>query len=124
MGVTRLDLFRGPTREPEGWRDGANCRDALITPAVDPWFDNAQHEDLARRICASCRVRVECLKDGLEDEYGIWGGWSPTERDRLRASLPNNWKLAEISVERAARLGPAALGIDDNKYPTKRKRAN
>lgn len=38
----------------------------------------------AKRICFTCRVRAECLDYGLTEDYGIWGGLSPKQRQRLR----------------------------------------
>lgn len=28
----------------------------------------------AKAICANCVVRLECLEEGKESDYGIWGG--------------------------------------------------
>lgn len=40
---------------------------------------------IAKRICRGCEVRVECLRDALEngDEHGVFGGLSPRERRGL-----------------------------------------
>ncbi|HET9653825.1 MAG TPA: WhiB family transcriptional regulator [Kineosporiaceae bacterium] len=40
----------------------------------------------AKRVCASCEVRVECLNYALdhEERFGIWGGLSERERRRLK----------------------------------------
>ena len=40
----------------------------------------------AKKICASCEVRSECLEYALENDerFGIWGGLSERERRRLR----------------------------------------
>lgn len=40
----------------------------------------------AKRICASCEVRAECLEYALENDerFGIWGGLSERERRKLR----------------------------------------
>jgi len=40
----------------------------------------------AKRICASCQVRSECLEYALEhdERFGIWGGLSERERRKLR----------------------------------------
>lgn len=43
----------------------------------------------AKAICAECTVRPECLQKALsfevpgERRYGVWGGLSSRERDRL-----------------------------------------
>ncbi|MDR3107855.1 MAG: WhiB family transcriptional regulator [Bifidobacteriaceae bacterium] len=40
----------------------------------------------AKRICAACEVRVECLEYALanDERFGIWGGYSERERRRLK----------------------------------------
>ena len=40
----------------------------------------------AKRICAACPVRNECLEYALEhdERFGIWGGLSERERRRAR----------------------------------------
>ena len=42
----------------------------------------------AKKVCASCPVRVECLEYALTngERYGIWGGTSERERRRLARS--------------------------------------
>lgn len=68
---------------------------ALRTQAgPDAWFpDKCQREftQLAKRICARCPVRAECLEYELSGAgtwggiaTGIWGGTTPQERGQLR----------------------------------------
>jgi len=40
----------------------------------------------AKRICASCDVRSECLEYALsnDERFGIWGGLSERERRKLK----------------------------------------
>ncbi|MFF2633889.1 WhiB family transcriptional regulator [Microbacterium sp. NPDC058021] len=40
----------------------------------------------AKRICASCDVRTECLEYALhnDERFGIWGGLSERERRKLK----------------------------------------
>ncbi len=40
----------------------------------------------AKRICAQCTVKAECLEYALnnDERFGIWGGLSERERRRLR----------------------------------------
>jgi len=47
--------------------------------------DRLVREQLAKRICASCDVREECLRSALErhETYGIWGGLNEFERRAL-----------------------------------------
>jgi WhiB family redox-sensing transcriptional regulator len=41
--------------------------------------------DAARRICASCPVKAECLEYALVHriDHGVWGGTSERERRRI-----------------------------------------
>lgn len=40
----------------------------------------------AKKICAQCEVKAECLEYALQNDerFGIWGGLSERERRRLR----------------------------------------
>ena len=42
--------------------------------------------NLAKAICAECPIKLECLQHALETEedYGIWGGTTPKERQALQ----------------------------------------
>lgn len=41
--------------------------------------------EVARRICATCPVRAECLEHALAEriDHGVWGGCSERERRRI-----------------------------------------
>ena len=51
--------------------------------------DRLEREQLAKRICAGCGVREECLRAALErhESYGIWGGLNEFERRALARDL-------------------------------------
>jgi WhiB family redox-sensing transcriptional regulator len=68
--------------QPDRWMDRASCRDA--TPAIMFPTDGAGVE-IARCFCAECPVRTCCLEYALTNhiEYGVWGGTSETERQRM-----------------------------------------
>ena len=40
----------------------------------------------AKRVCATCEVREECLEYALanDERFGIWGGMSERERRKLK----------------------------------------
>ena len=69
---------RGSTPHPLGW---------------DGWFPadrstQAQHvaEGAAKDVCwRSCPVRSDCLESALVngEPYGVWGGYTPAERQRI-----------------------------------------
>ncbi|MCX2733902.1 WhiB family transcriptional regulator [Saccharopolyspora sp. NFXS83] len=70
--------------EPEQeWQERALC--AQTDPeAFFPEKGGSTRE--AKRICAGCEVRPECLEYALEhdERFGIWGGLSERERRRLK----------------------------------------
>ncbi|MEU9119124.1 WhiB family transcriptional regulator [Streptomyces sp. NPDC048506] len=42
----------------------------------------------ARKVCAQCQVRAECLDYALRknEPYGVWGGLTRQERSRMQRS--------------------------------------
>lgn len=67
---------------PPLWTARAACLDA--DPAL--FFpDRGGRVTRAKRICAICEVRRECLEMALAgNERGIWGGLGEEDRRRLR----------------------------------------
>jgi hypothetical protein len=65
--------------------DGALC--AQVDPEVFFPEKGGSFRD-AKRICAMCPVRQECLDWALENRepFGIWGGKSVSERQKIRAA--------------------------------------
>jgi WhiB family redox-sensing transcriptional regulator len=65
------------------WQERARCRE--YDPEVFfPEKGGSSRE--AKRICAECPVRIECLNYALrrDERYGVWGGMSERERRRLK----------------------------------------
>lgn len=72
----------------------------LGLPAAEPWQDRAacqgtdreafypekgERATTAKRVCAGCTVKAECLEYALarRERFGVWGGLTETERRRL-----------------------------------------
>ena len=75
---------------PLEWTDAAACRNsegALFYPAdsAERKEERLERELVAKRICASCGVREDCLEAALarHESYGIWGGLNEFERRGL-----------------------------------------
>ena len=69
--------------DPLAWQEDALC--AQTDPeAFFPEKGGSTRD--AKRICAQCTVRAECLEYALKNDerFGIWGGLSERERRRLR----------------------------------------
>ena len=69
--------------DPLAWQEDALC--AQTDPeAFFPEKGGSTRD--AKRICAQCTVRAECLEYALKNDerFGIWGGLSERERRRLK----------------------------------------
>ena len=72
---------------PLVWTELAACRGSEGTLFFPPESgerkeDRLERELMAKRICASCGVREECLASALErhETHGVWGGLNEVER--------------------------------------------
>lgn len=68
---------------PLAWQSDALC--AQTDPeAFFPEKGGSTRD--AKKICASCEVRAQCLEYALanDERFGIWGGLSERERRKLR----------------------------------------
>ena len=65
------------------WADNATCAQA-DPEAFFPERGGSVRE--AKRVCANCGVRAECLQWALDNDerFGVWGGLSERERRKLR----------------------------------------
>lgn len=72
------------------WTESAACRTRGSSDFYPPLGGENRTERLARErrataICATCEVRNDCLSHALrhDERYGIWGGLTDGERQRL-----------------------------------------
>lgn len=69
-----------------GWRESAACRGR----SLDLWYSSGDLEQrVARAVCRHCPVRSACLAEAMVEEdgdgprFGVRGGMTAGERDRL-----------------------------------------
>ena len=75
-----------PAGQPDDWRDRALC--AQTDPEI--FFpERGESTTAAKRVCAGCEVRAECLQEALDrgERFGVWGGLSERERRALVVHL-------------------------------------
>ena len=68
---------------PFGWTQHALC----VYEKLDKMYPEESDIDSiveCKTLCSNCPVRGFCLELGWSDDYGIWGGFIPSERKRLR----------------------------------------
>jgi Transcription factor WhiB len=79
----------------------ANCR-GLNTEIF--YLEESELKDrgmttrVIRKVCFTCPIQRECLRAGMEEEYGIWGGFTKWERTKIR-----NQRLADDDLNPARR---------------------
>lgn len=83
------------------WRRYARCRDH----DPDQLFVRGARQREARRICAGCPVRAQCLAEALDNrvEFGVWGGLTERERRALLRHRPDVLSWWSVLVERRDR---------------------
>jgi WhiB family redox-sensing transcriptional regulator len=74
---------RIPEARDLSWMDRANCL-GLDPDLFFPSLGQSTKE--ARQVCSGCVSRGPCLAYALDEniEFGIWGGKSRRERERMR----------------------------------------
>jgi WhiB family redox-sensing transcriptional regulator len=68
------------------WHDRAACLEA----DADSFFpEKGGSSRPAKRVCAGCTVRTQCLAYALDNDerFGIWGGMSERERRQLKRGI-------------------------------------
>jgi WhiB family redox-sensing transcriptional regulator len=86
------------------WRESGAC----VTADPDLFFplakggSVARQAEQARRICAGCDVRRQCLQFAMDsgETDGIWGGTTPEERERARRRRAYARRTAAAQAER------------------------
>lgn len=119
---------RTPTKTSfaDDWRHDATCRAAVVDdPALATAWDNVDHgtfekddyrpdpqANVAKQLCFSCPVRLECLTDALADNEatGIRGGFrfedGYVDRDDAR-KMYGEFKLRAKVKKRAPKINAA-----------------
>ena len=85
-GVAPVVSLFGVADPALSWQERALC--AQTDPeAFFPEKGGSTRE--AKKVCAQCEVRAECLQYALEhdERFGIWGGLSERERRKLKRRL-------------------------------------
>ena len=100
-----VELLESPSETPT-WHLMSLCADTSYSP--DLWFDDA---DAARRVCAHCPVRNDCLTYAMDVEVdtgiqliGVWGGLSPIQRKRLRSHPDRLERMRRVRSRTKLRL--------------------
>ncbi|MFD3486316.1 WhiB family transcriptional regulator [Streptomyces sp. NPDC058665] len=95
-----LTDITGRTGQELAWQENALC--AQTGPEFFfPAPGSSTRE--AKQLCGACEGRRECLEYALDNDerFGVWGGMSEKERERLRRSGPARTGAASATSETA-----------------------
>ena len=67
---------------PDGWQHHAKCLDAHPDMCF-PEDNELYLYEKAKKMCDECPVAGFCLEIGIEERWGMWGGKTPEERQKL-----------------------------------------
>ncbi|WP_372341392.1 WhiB family transcriptional regulator [Streptomyces sp. CC224E] len=92
-------------------------RAACRTTDPDELFVEGAAQSSAKRICAGCVIKTECLAHALDQriQHGVWGGMTERERRALLRRRPTvtSWRqlleAARAEHERPVRREPAQV---------------
>jgi WhiB family transcriptional regulator, redox-sensing transcriptional regulator len=85
--MANLTRLPGPNADRWDWQLEAACRGMDSGVFFHPDRERGEAREVreadAKRICATCPVRLQCLEHALRvrEPYGVWGG--RTEHERL-----------------------------------------
>ncbi|GAC1317619.1 MAG: WhiB family transcriptional regulator WhcE [Acidimicrobiales bacterium] len=86
--MTLLQASRAKTYNDGEWRLDAACASGGTEAFFPVGHTGAAigQTALAKRVCASCPVRLQCLEFAVttNQEYGVWGGADEEERRNIR----------------------------------------
>jgi len=72
------------------WRSAGACGvadlDFFFVPDGVSGQERTRRENVAKKICAGCGVRSECLRYAVVsgERFGVWGGLTESERSHLK----------------------------------------
>lgn len=87
--MTNPGRLPGPLAELWDWQRHGACRGRDSTqffhPEGERGSSRVRREAAAKLVCATCPVRPECAAHALStrEPYGVWGGFTESERLRL-----------------------------------------
>ena len=108
--MTNVARLPGPVADVWDWQRLGLCRGRdsaqFFHPDGERGASRGRREAAAKALCRTCPVRAQCAAHALNtrEPYGVWGGFTETERLRLMAT---GWEdLVGRPAHRGGRLLP------------------
>ncbi|MFV2099934.1 WhiB family transcriptional regulator [Micromonospora sp. LOL_024] len=89
--MSNVRRLPGPIVDLWDWQRLGACRGRdsaqFFHPDGERGTSRLRRESAAKAVCRACPVRAECAAHALSvrEPYGVWGGFSESERQRLLA---------------------------------------
>jgi WhiB family redox-sensing transcriptional regulator len=125
--MSNVNRLPGPSAALWDWQRRGACRGRdsaqFFHPDGERGASRLRRELAAKAVCLTCPVRAECAAHALaaREPYGVWGGFTETERLRLLAS---GWEdlsdrvRGQVDVSRLeARLGLGQRHLPPQRLP-------
>jgi WhiB family redox-sensing transcriptional regulator len=90
--MSNVSRLPGPSSDVWDWQRNGACRGRdsgqFFHPDGERGASRLRRELAAKAVCRTCPVRAECAAHALaaREPYGVWGGFTETERLRLLSS--------------------------------------
>lgn len=87
--VPQQPLAQVPLDSKWHWQERGLCRSAdpllFFHPQNERGSSRVRRDQSAKRVCASCPVRLECADYAIRarEPYGVWGGLSEDDREQI-----------------------------------------
>lgn len=99
--------------EDVAWKKSACAKAEGVNFFPEPGREYASKITEAKAVCNTCPIKMDCLEYAMENEdYGIWGGMSPLDRQNFRRSLRAKRVvpvLIQANKTRSLQAAPAAI---------------
>lgn len=108
--MSNVSRLPGPSADVWDWQRFGACRGRdsaqFFHPDGERGSSRTRREVAAKAVCRACPVRAECAAHSLatREPYGVWGGFTETERLRL---LSTGWE--DLTDRRGQRVDVSSL---------------
>jgi len=122
--MTNVARLPGPIADVWDWQLLGSCRGQdsarYFHPDGERGASRGRRESAAKAICQTCPVRAECAAHALatREPYGVWGGFTESERLRLLAS---GWEDAADRRRTRVDVGRLESRLGINPSPAQRR---
>lgn len=112
-----------PVAESWDWQLRAACRGMDVSAFFHPTGERGarwrRREERAKRVCAGCPVRAECLEHALmaEEPFGLWGGMGENDRWALVRQRRDARRRSRLAVPAESFVADAMTSRPTDQHP-------